>query len=118
LFVLGDVEEALHYRRPGLGEELLEGVDVAVAGAPDGLRDELVDAGHEDVLVVGAIEDRELAACRRMRVHPPQEVVAERLPARLLEGRDLGPERVQAAEDVRDGPVLAGGVDPLQHDEE
>ena len=48
-----------------------------VAARPDVLRHEVVDADDEDVLVVGPVEDRDLALARRPLVDPPEVVVGQ-----------------------------------------
>ena len=64
LLVLVDVQEELHDGRAAGGQVLFERVDLVVASPPDVLRNELVDADDEDVLVVRAIEDADLAPGR------------------------------------------------------
>jgi hypothetical protein len=51
-------------------------------------------------------------------VDAPEKVVCLFELRRHLERGDRGPERVEAAKDVRDSSVLAGRVDPLQYDEQ
>jgi hypothetical protein len=77
-----------------------------------------VDADDQDILVVRPIEDADLALPRRMPVDPPQEVVAELLRGRDLERRDRTALRIECLHHLGDRPVLAGGVDPLEHDED
>ena len=103
---------------PFFGQHLLEVVDLVVAGRPDLARDEAVDADHEDVLVVRAVEDPDLALARRVPVDPPQEVVAELLRGRDLERRDRAALRVECLHDLGDRAVLACGIDALEHDED
>src|SRR4051794_2088999 len=118
LLVARDVQEQLHDARAGVVDERLEVVDVPVAAAPDRLRDELVDARDQHVLVMGAIEDADVAMRGRGGVDAPQEVVGELLRGRLLERRDPHALRVDAGEDVLGGPVLAARVHRLEHDEQ
>ena len=89
-----------------------------VALLPDLLRGELLDAHDEHVLVVRAVEDADLAALREHVVDAPEEVVRELGRARGLEAGDAHAHRVEAAERVLDGAVLARGVHALQHDEQ
>ena len=91
--------------------------DVAIAPAPHLLRHEVVHPHDEDVLVVAAVEDRDVAARRGVLVHPPEVVVGELDVVRPLEVGDLDAERVHRAEDVLDRAVLARGVHALEHDE-
>ena len=106
---------------------VLEGVDVVVAASPEvgtGLggvvllgQDLGVHPDDEDILVVGAIEDGELAAGGQGGSGPPQEVVGGLCRRGLLEGHDAAPLRVHPRHDVLDRPVLSGGVKCLEDDE-
>ena len=58
-------QEELDDRRALVDERPLPVVDLVVALRPDHLRDEVVDPDDEDVLVVRAVEDRDLALGRR-----------------------------------------------------
>ena len=76
LLVLRDVEKEFQDRRVvGVVEKLLPLVDEVVARLPDWLGHELVHAHDQHILVVRAIEYRDLALGRRMRMDAPQEVV-------------------------------------------
>src|SRR4051794_21338294 len=118
LLLARDVQEELDDARAGVLEQRLEVVDVAVAPAPGRLVDEAVHARDEDVLVVRAVEDRDLAAARRAGVDAPEEVVVELHLARDLERGDADALRVHPGEHVLDRPVLAAGVHGLQDDEQ
>ena len=118
LLFLGDVEVELENVRVVLDELLLERVDLVVPARPDRLRDQIVDADDEHVLVVRAIEDGHFSPGRRRPVNPPQEVVCQLLGGRLLEPRHATALRVHRAQDVVDRPVLAARVHPLQADQE
>src|SRR5215218_7581138 len=110
LLLARDVQVELDDARARVVQQPLEVVDVPVATAPDGLGGEFVDADHEHVLVVGAVEDADLAVARRVRMDAPQEVVRELERRGLLERDDAHALRVHAAEDVLDRAVLAAGV--------
>jgi hypothetical protein len=100
LLVLGVVEEELENGRGVLErEQLLEVIDQLVARRPDRLWRQLVHACDEHVLVMRAVEDRDLALGRRMRRHAPEKVVRQ-----LVRGRPLEP-----------GDLAAGGVHPGDH---
>ena len=129
LLLLGEVEEQLHDGEPVVGEVALPVVDVAVALLPDVpparlpgqllvLEDLGVHAHHEDLLVVGAVEDADLAAARQVGGEAPQVVVVELQGRGRLVGVHGDALRVHAAHDVADGAVLAGGVERLQHDDD
>ena len=115
LLVFGNVQEDLHNRGPLLRQHPLEFGDVALAAFPDLVRKELFHPHGDDVLVVAAIENNELAGGRHLGMHPPQEVVGELFRARLLEGIYMDPLRIDARENVLDAAVLAAGVHGLHH---
>ena len=117
LVVAADVQEDLDDRAAVVGELALEGVDLLEAGAPHVLGNELAGADGDDVLVVGAVEDADVAQLRELLADPPQEVMVELLLRRRAEAGDVQPLRVHAAEAALDDPVLAGGVHALQDQE-
>ena len=67
---------------------------------------------------MGAVEDGDPAAPRRMWMHAPQEIVVLLLRSRLLEALHLHPLGVHGPDHVPAGAVLAGAVDALQHDQQ
>ena len=88
LLLLREVQEQLDDGEAVVGEVALPVVDVAVALLPDVaparlpgqllvLEDLGVHAHHEDLLVVGAVEDADLAAARQVGGEAPQVVVVE-----------------------------------------
>ena len=77
-----------------------------------------MDAHDEDVLVVGAVEDADLALARDAPVDAPEVVVGELLGRRDLERGDGTALRVERAHHVAERAVLAGGVDSLEDDED
>ncbi len=81
-------------------------------------RDELVDAGGEDVFVVRAVEDTDHAAGRDLGVDAPEKVVAGFERGGDFEGGDVAALGVDAGEDVADGAVFAGGVHALEDDKQ
>ncbi len=75
LFLVGDVEEELEDEDVVVGEHGLE-LDMSSRCWWTFLREhELVDAGDEDVFVVGAVEDADHAARGTGGVGAPEEVV-------------------------------------------
>jgi len=58
------------------GEPFLEGVDHRVALLPDCFRHEVVDAHHQHVLVMRAVEDDHLALGGSVHIHAPQKSCA------------------------------------------
>ena len=99
-------------------EPLLERVDLVVAAGPDRLRDQVVDADDEHVLVVGAVENGHFSLGRRGPVNPPQEVVCQFLGGRLLEPHHTTALGIHRTQEVVNRPVLARRVHPLQADQE
>ena len=87
--------------------ELLVIRDVVIARLPDLFRHEILYPDDEDVLVVRAVVDGELAQSRRVAMHSPEEVVLALLERRDTEGHDMHPARIEAAGDVLDGAVFA-----------
>ncbi len=77
-----------------------------------------MDADDEDILVMGAVEDRDLALARRPLVGAPQVIVGELDLGRDLERGHCAAHRVERAHQVAHRPVLAGGVDALEHDQD
>src|SRR5262249_7381178 len=117
LLVGTDMKVELQDRRVVARQHRFEVVDLFKALRPDRMVDELVHARHEDVLVIGSIEDRYLAFGGRMLVGAPKEIVRGFVFARLLECENAYPLRVHAAEDVANDAVFAGRVERLQDDE-
>ena len=124
LLVLGQVQEQLDDAVALVAEVALPVVDLAEAPVPDITfararrqllvgQDLRVDADHEDLLVVGAVEDTDVAAGWQPARIAPQVVVVELLGRGHLEGVDLDALRVDTAHDVADGAVLAGSIDGL-----
>jgi hypothetical protein len=117
LLVFRDVEEELHDRRVVLDQELLEVVDQCISSRPHVLGHEVVNANDEDILVVGAIEDGDLAERRRMRMDAPEKIMRAFLVRGLLEADDRAAQRVHAFDHLAAHAVLAGRVHALQHDQ-
>jgi hypothetical protein len=74
-----------------------------------------VDPDDQHVLVVGPVEDPEVARVGQRVADPPQEVVSELLVGRRLEAGDLDTLRVDQADGVTQHPALPGGVHALEH---
>ncbi len=92
--------------------------DVAVPhfclGKPFGTEDLRVDAGDQNLLVIGAVEDPDPPALGERARRPPEEIVLELLGARVLETEDLTALWIDPRHHVRDGAVLAGRVHGLK----
>ncbi len=118
LLLGADVEIELENARAVLDEHFLEVVDQLVAVRPHRLRDQLVHAHHQYVLIVRSVEDHDLPFARRTHVGAPQEVVGGIELTRLLEAKDPRPLRIHGAEHVAHHAVLATGVERLQNDQQ
>ncbi len=125
LLLLGQVQEDLHHFEPVVREVVLPAVDLPVAAVPhvrpagvlgQVLPDEVVGVHphDEDLLVVRAVEDGDLAARRKPPGVPPQVVVVQLLGRGHLEAADPYALGIDAAHHVADRPVLAPGVDGLE----
>ena len=123
------VEEQLHEPIALVCQVVLPVVDLAEATPPDPavlqLRRQLLagedlrmDADDEDLLVIGAIEDADVAALGQPLLVTPEVVVVQVLARGHLEAADLDALRVDAAHDVADRPVLPRGIHRLEdHDD-
>ena len=73
---------------------------------------------HEDVFVVGPIEDPDVTDWRQADYGSPEEVVGQLLLRRFLERRHHAPLRVHPRHHVLDRAVLACGIKALQDDQQ
>lgn len=102
----------------GVGQGLLEAVDLLVAPVDLGGGCEAPDAGDQDVLIVRAVEDAQFAGERERLLHAPQEGVCAFLGRGCLERRDPAAGRVEQADDVLDRAALAAGVHALEDEQD
>ena len=128
LFCFGEVEEEFEDAGAVAVEVGFVVVDGGVAVGPDiggggggvgealGAEETGVDAHDENLLVVGAIEDADLAAGGEVGLGAPEEVVGKFLGGGLFEAGDVAALRVNAGHDVADGAVFASGVHGLEDD--
>src|SRR5262249_51993495 len=79
---------------------------------------ELEHPHGDDVLVVRAVEDADLAPRRKIRVDAPEVVVRELRRARRPERNDPATLRIDAFEHRADHAVLPGRVESLQDEED
>ena len=114
LLRLADVQENLYHAGVALDQHALKFVYLPVARLPDRPRHQSIDARNQHVFVMRAVEYRDLAAGRRVRVDAPQIIVRQFLGARCLEGVHGAALRIKRREHVADGAVLAAAVDCLQ----
>ena len=126
LFCFGEVEEEFEDAGAVAVEVGFVVVDGGVAVGPDigdgvgealGAEETGVDAHDENLLVVGAIEDADLAAGGEVGLGAPEEVVGKFLGGGLFEAGDVAALRVNAGHDVADGAVFASGVHGLEDEE-
>jgi hypothetical protein len=85
---------------------------------PDTLGRELAHPDGDDVLVVGAVEDGDLAVLRAGRMDPPEVVMGELITRRRLERVDATALGIHAREHVADRAVLARRVESLKDEQE
>ena len=65
-----------------------------------------------------AVEDRDVSLLRRAQVDAPEKVVRQLRRGGRLEAPDVDAQRVERAEHLANGRVLAAGVHRLQHDQQ
>src|SRR5450759_4317868 len=118
LFLVRDVEAELEHFRATLYQRLFEPVDHGITALDRLGLGERVHACDQYVIVVGAVEDADDADVRQMLADPPQEAVTFFFRGGSLESGDLDPLRVEVADHVGDGAVLASRVHRLQHDQQ
>jgi hypothetical protein len=107
LLAVGDVQEALEHCGSVRDQALLEPVDLGVAVGDLLRRQQFVHGGHDDVLVVRAVEYADDAAVGQLAANPPQEVVPSLVGGGLLERRVADPERLERADDMLDHAALS-----------
>ena len=76
-----------------------------------------MDADHQHLLIVGAVEDRDPAAGGQFLHRPPQEMMLQLRVVRGLEGNDIDALGIHAGHHVLDRTVLAGRIQRLENDE-
>ena len=95
-----------------------EVVDLRVAFRPDRLRHQVVHAHDQNIFVMGAIEDRDLAPLWHLRLNTPQKIVRQFLLGGFFEIGDVATVGIHRTDNVLDHAVLAAGVKRLQADEQ
>ncbi len=78
---------------------------------------QMMDLRGDYVLVVGAVEDRNLPSCGERLVDAPEVVVGELLLGGLFKARDMHALGVEAGCDLPDQGVLSRSIERLQHDD-
>jgi dTMP kinase len=118
LFILADVQEEFENSDVILAEHLFEVVDLCVTLGPLRLRDEIVDSNDEDVFILGAVENPDVADRRDCFVNSPKKIVRGLFGGGLLERSDVATLRIDAGHYVADGAVFPRRIEALQDDEE
>ena len=77
-----------------------------------------MDARHEDLFVVRAVEDADPATLGKHPLAAPKEVMPELLGRGLREAADVDPLRVDPSHHLLYGAVFPGRVRPLEHEED
>ena len=111
-----------------VAEIALEATDVPEAVLPDVFRDQLggefllleqclMHADHQDLLIVGTVEDADTATLGQVLVATPEIIVVEVLGRWRLERHHLAALRIDAGHHMLDGAILASGVHRLEDEE-
>ena len=74
-------------------------------------------AQDQHLLVIGAVEDADVAALRQVAGGAPEEIVLQLLGARMLVAEHLATLRIDAGHHVPDGAVLARRVHRLEDEQ-
>lgn len=116
LFILRYVQENLEDWEAVFIQVRFPVADLTVAYIPDILADEvlrhlalldqIMDAGNDDVFIVGTVEYADIPAAWKGFVNAPHVIVVLFLFGRLLEGNDVDPVRIEMREYVLDCAVL------------
>jgi len=96
----------------------VEFVDLAVAVHNFCFCDNLMDAYHQHVFIMRAVENGDFALGRYLAVDAPQKVVVEFCAGRFFKGGDFAALRIHGGEHLPDSAVLAPGVHGLQADKQ
>src|SRR5450755_2220716 len=129
LLFLREVQEELHDARAVSAEIALVRIDVVVTMVPElilrcaafwkRIAEQLaMHARHENVFIVGTVEDPDAASFGHGFDASPEIVVAKLFRRWLPEACDLDALRIHAGHDVRDGSVFACTVHSLEDDEQ
>src|SRR5215471_18166338 len=78
----------------------------------------LMDAHHQHLFVVGAVENTDAAALRKALGRAPQEVMVQFFGRRLLEARNFAALRIYSRKNVADHAILACRVHGLKDKEQ
>ena len=129
LLLLREVQEEFDDPEPVLGQIALPVVDRFVPAFPDVMfarlgrkllaeQDFRMHPDDQHLLVVRPVEDADLPTRRQPLLVAAQEILVELARGRDLEALDPHALRVDAAHHVADRPVLARGIERLQHNQD
>src|SRR5215469_18754138 len=110
LLILADVEEKFQDDDAVSHQHLLEGIDFIKTMRELLLGKVAVDANHQNVLVMRAVENSDHAPSGNSTMNTPEKIVLELFGSRLLETGDLAALRVYSREDMADCAILTTGV--------
>src|SRR5215471_11315338 len=116
LLILADMEEEFQDDDVVAYQHLLEGIDF-IKAMRELLRGKVaMDANHQNILIMRAVEDSDHAMSGNSTMDTPEKIVVKLFGRRLLETSDLATLRVHAGEDMADCAILTPGIESLQHD--
>ncbi len=94
LLLFGDVQVKLEDFGVVLDKSALESVDAIVTAGLYFLRDQMMNASDQDILVMGTVEDGRNTPGRRSTMNSPQEIMRKLLGGRLLEAHHFAALRI------------------------
>src|ERR1019366_1944495 len=118
LLVLADVQEEFQYLHVVFAQRLFKLVDLVVTPRPDILGNEVVDAYDENIFVMRAVENPDIAVLGNGLVYAPEKIVRGFLGRWRFEWRDGASLRVHAGHYVPNRAVFSGGIDSLKNDQQ
>src|SRR5437764_415746 len=97
---------------------MLELVNHSVALLPHFLRNKVLYANDQDILVLRAVEDGDHAAWRRLLVIAPEEIMVQLFASRHLKRPDLTSLWIDPFEHTADRTVFPTGIHCLEDDQQ
>jgi len=73
---------------------------------------------HQDLLIIGAVEDTDVPALGQPAGGAPEKIMFQLIGARLFEAEDLAALGIYSGHDVPNGAVLAASVHPLKNQQQ
>src|SRR5690606_34495238 len=118
LLVEGYEHRHFHEGRAAAQHLALERVDLVVSSLPDALGNQRPHPRDQHVLVMGAVEDAQLATARKRLVDAPEEMVPFLLGGGDAERMVIDPLRIDLTDDVPDHPAFSRGVHTLEDEKD